>query len=116
MDSAIAGTGTCNGENGADWWLKYYHTLPDYYITANETEALGWSKGKPPSNYAPKKMITKGIYKNRNGHLPEAAGRVWHEADINYQSGLRNASRILWSNDGLIFVTYDHYKTFIEII
>lgn len=49
-------------------------------------------------------------------HLPAAAGRIWYEADINYDGGFRGTDRILYSNDGLIFVTYDHYRTFIEII
>ncbi len=53
---------------------------------------------------------------NSNKHLPTAYGRIWYEADINYVSGKRNRERIVWSNDGLIFVTYDHYRTFIEII
>ncbi len=43
-------------------------------------------------------------------------GRTWYEADINYSNGKRNKQRILYSNDGLIFVTYDHYETFIEIV
>ena len=42
--------------------------------------------------------------------------RIWYEADINYKSGYRDSKRILWSNDGLIFVTYDHYRTYCEII
>ena len=61
-------------------------------------------------------MITGGIYKNRNDHLPQIIGRVWYEADIIYYEGKRNKHRLLWSNDGLIFVTYDHYSTFYEII
>ena len=61
-------------------------------------------------------MIGGDIYKNRNGHLPQADGRVWYEADINYTNGYRNRHRILFSNDGLIFVTYDHYETFWEVI
>ena len=36
-------------------------------------------------------------------------------ADLNYKFGFRNLQRVLWSNDGLIFVSYDHYKTFYEI-
>lgn len=60
-------------------------------------------------------MITRGIYKNYEGHLPESPGRIWYEADSNYKFGFRNLQRVLWSNDGLIFVSYDHYKTFYEI-
>ena len=72
--------------------------------------------GKAPSKYAPGKMAMMGIYRNDNGHLPSAPGRVWYEADINYTDGRRNAQRVLWSNDGLVFVTYDHYQTFVEVV
>ena len=61
-------------------------------------------------------MYFKGVYSNSNGHLPDALGRIWYEADINYYEGRRNKHRVLWSNDGLIFVTYDHYETFYEIV
>lgn len=60
-------------------------------------------------------MIGGNIYKNIDHKLPDFPGRVWYEADINYEYGYRNNSRILYSNDGLIFVSYDHYKTFYEI-
>ena len=90
--------------------------MPNYYLTEQEARALGWKWGESPSKYFSGKMISRGIYLNSNKHLPDMPGRVWHEADINYYSGKRNAHRILWSNDGLIFVTYVHYKTFYEII
>ena len=77
---------------------------------------LGWKWGESPVKYAPGKMATTGEYRNENGHLPQASGRIWYEADINYYSGKRNGHRVLWSNDGLIFVTYDHYRTFIEVV
>ena len=67
---------------------------------------------------APGKMLTKGIYHNDNGHLPSSPGRISFEADINYNPlmGYRGTDCILFSNDGLIFVTYDHYHTFEEIV
>ena len=61
-------------------------------------------------------MLAKGEYKNKNEHLPVEYGRIWYEADINYTSGYRKEARIVYSNDGLIFVTYDHYTTFVEIV
>lgn len=61
-------------------------------------------------------MITMGKYLNIDNHLPDAPGRIWYEADINYYDGRRNKHRVLWSNDGLIFVTYDHYHTFYEVV
>jgi hypothetical protein len=48
--------------------------------------------------------------------LPEKNGRIWYEADINYSRGFHNSMRIVFSDDGLVFVTYDHYQTFYEII
>ena len=60
-------------------------------------------------------MIGGKIYRNRNHKLPEADGRIWHEADFDYVSGYRNNCRLLYSNDGLLFATYDHYITFYEI-
>lgn len=116
MDAISPGGATKDGENGADYWLVNYGVLPDYYITDSELRSLGWKNGKPPKRYAPGKMYTKGIYRNRNGHLPSIPGRIWYEADINYYEGHRNGHRILYSNDGLFFVTYDHYHTFYEII
>ena len=47
--------------------------------------------------------------------IPDKKGRIWYEADVDYESGHRNTKRIVFSNDGLIFITYDHYQTFIEI-
>ena len=116
MESIFAGGATKNGEAGADFWLKNFGELPNYYVTESEARANGWKKGKSPAKFIPGKMITRGIYENLDGHLPQAEGCIWYEADINYYEGKRNRHRILWSNDGLIFVTYDHYATFYEII
>ena len=116
MEALKAGTATDNKLDGADFWLKYMGCLPSYYISDYAASLEGWKPGKWPSNFVPGRTITRGKYANLNSHLPEAPGRIWYEADINYKTGRRNSSRILWSNDGLIFVTYDHYKTFYEII
>ena len=82
-----------------------------------QAEAFGWKPKKGNlAEVAPEKMIGGEIYKNQNRHLPDAPGRVWYEADLSYISGFRSdCDRILYSNDGLIFVTCDHYETFYEI-
>lgn len=116
MEAVIAGEGTKDGQNGADYWMKYIADLPDYYITRDELLSLGWEKGKSPAKFAPGKMVTMGIYRNDDNRLPQISGRVWYEAGINYYSGRRNGHRLLWSNDGLLFVTYNHYEIFLEII
>lgn len=116
MDTIRAGTATVCGSDGADWGIKYMGRLPENYISKEEAIQHGWRPGKSLSAFVPGKMITGGRYFNDDGHLPYAEGRVWYEADINYISGKRNDQRILWSNDGLIFATYDHYKSFYEIV
>ncbi len=116
MQAITAGTATINGVGGTDWTLKYNGKLPNYYIDSYEASLVGWKHGKWPSNFVPGKTISTGIYKNFDNHLPSVPGRIWYEADINYKTGKRNSQRVLWSNDGLIFVTYDHYEPSYEII
>ena len=117
IKTIVAGKATSSGNNGADWWIKNKNELPNYYISFLEALKLGFRPKKGNlDQVAPGKMLTKEQYYNRNGHLPEKPGRIWYEADINYTGGFRNEQRILYSNDGLVFVTFDHYRTFIEII
>ena len=111
-----AGTATNIGLNGADAQLFYLNKLPSYYVDKKQARKSGWVDWKGNlNNVLPGKMIGGDIYKNREGKLPNASGRIWYEADINYSKGHRNRERILYSNDGLIFITYDHYQTFYEI-
>ena len=117
LKALYAGTATEKGTDGADWWLSNYATLPKYYITRNEAEKAGWIRELGNLHkVAPGKMIMGGIYQNKDGHLPDDPGRIWYEADIDYTKGYRGLGRIVFSNDGLVFVTYDHYETFYEII
>ncbi len=116
MRTIRAGTATDLGENGADAYLSKYKKLPDYYISKNQARKTGWRTWKGNLNEVlPSMMIGGDPYKNGNRKLPQKSGRVWYEADINYNRGYRNLQRILYSNDGLIFVTYDHYQTYYEI-
>lgn len=113
LKAIYAGGATTEGNKGADWWIKHLGELPDYYIAIDEAKKVGYKSYLGNlSSVAPGRMLTKGEYMNRNGHLPSASGRIWYEADINYTTGYRGGERILFSNDGLIFVTYDHYQTF----
>ena len=117
MVTVKSGTATTKGLDGADWTLKYNSKLPDYYIQYKHAEKLGFKSVLGNlETVAPNHMITRGVYKNHNSHLPSKKGRIWYEADINYKVGYRNNQRLVYSNDGLIFVTYDHYKTFFEIV
>lgn len=117
MRTVRVGTATEKELEGADSYLYYVGQLPDYYLTIQEARNLGWiAREGNLGIVAPNKMICGGVFANRENKLPSAVGRVWYEADINYISGHRGSDRILFSNDGLIFVTYDHYSTFYEIV
>ena len=116
MRTKTAGTATELGMDGADAYIVRFGRLPNYYVSFEEAEDAGWRSKKGNLNKVlPGKMIGGAIYKNKDGKLPRSSGRVWYEADINYDGGYRNRQRILYSNDGLMFVSYDHYQTFYEI-
>ncbi|WP_158217544.1 RHS repeat-associated core domain-containing protein [Lottiidibacillus patelloidae] len=90
--------------------------LPDNYITKKEARILGWNPREGNlADVAPGKSIGGDIFKNKENLLPSSSGRVWYEADINYTSGFRGGERLLYSNDGLIYKTTDHYQTFTRI-
>ena len=93
-------------------YLLAYGRLPSNFITKKEAKALGWSSG-PLEPYAPGKCLVGDSFGNREGLLPKADGRTWTECDINtLGKDSRGAERIIFSNDGLIYYTGDHYDTF----
>lgn len=96
-------------------YLKKNGVLPDYYITKGEARSKGWiaSKGNL-CDVLPGRAIGGDVFSNREKKLPNKNNRKWYEADLNYNCGRRNADRVVFSNDGLIYVTEDHYNTFEE--
>lgn len=94
-------------------YIYTYGQLPDNYITKNEARDLGWdSKAGNLWDVAEGMSIGGDRYYNNDDQLPEEKGRKYYECDINYQGGYRGAERIVYSNDGLIYYTDDHYKSF----
>ena len=104
--------GTYDSKEDVALFLHLYGRLPDNYLTKKEAEALGWSGGSL-EKYAPGKCIGGSRFGNYEGLLPDAEGRRYTECDIDTlgASG-RGAKRIVFSNDGLIYYTGDHYQTF----
>ena len=92
----------------------YLHTfghLPDNYITKKEAENLGWNGGSLEP-YAPGCCIGGSNFENYEGNLPD--GHNYKECDINTMGAKsRGAERIVYSDDGLIFYTEDHYESFV---
>ena len=90
--------------------------LPDNFITKKEAQNLGWdSSWNYVSDVAPGKSIGGDRFGNYEGLLPSKKGRTWYEADCYYTKGKRNAHRILFSNDGLVYYTDDHYESFTQM-
>ncbi|MEG1017433.1 MAG: ribonuclease domain-containing protein [Oscillospiraceae bacterium] len=95
-------------------YIHEFGHLPTNFITKNEAEAMGWEdKQGNLADVAPQKSIGGGRFGNYEGLLPNKKGREWRECDVGYKEGYRNAKRIVYSNDGLIYYTEDHYKTFL---
>lgn len=91
-------------------YIVTYDKLPSNYITKKEAKKLGWSGGSLES-YAPGKCIGGDYFGNYEGNLPEDT--KYHECDIDtLGKKSRGAKRIVYSDDGYIYYTEDHYKTF----
>ena len=94
-------------------YLHLYAHLPQNFITKKDARALGWN-GVGLDDYADGKCIGGDRFGNYEGLLPDAPGREYHECDIDtLHAASRGAKRIVYSNDGLIYYTEDHYESFI---
>ena len=105
--------GTYSSAEDVSLYLYTYGCLPKNYITKNEARDLGWNGGSVEEYAGEGYAIGGDKFGNREGYLPRADGRQYYECDIDTVGGDgRGAKRIVWSNDGLIYYTPDHYQTF----
>jgi Guanyl-specific ribonuclease Sa len=96
-------------------YIHTYGHLPGNYIKKKDAEALGWSGGSI-EKYAKGKAIGGDYFGNYEGLLPKKNGRSYYECDIDTKGAKsRGAKRIIFSNDGLIFYTDDHYESFKQL-
>lgn len=97
-------------------YIHTYGRLPANYITKKEAQDMGWDPSKGNlSDILPGMSIGGSAFGNYEGALPRANGRRYFECDIDYDGVYRGAKRLVYSNDGLVFYTEDHYNTFEQI-
>lgn len=95
--------------------LRTTGKLPANYMTKSQALAAGWVAGKAVGSTISGGQIGGDIYRNTKKLLPDATGRIWYEADIGLSSSVSRSKqtglRLLYSSDGLMYVTFDHYDT-----
>lgn len=97
-------------------YLRQHQQLPGYYIRKGEARQQGWDPSKGNlCQVLPGRAIGGDRFSNREGGLPQKNGRRWFEADVNYACGRRGTDRLLYSSDGLIYLTLDHYRHFQQV-
>ena len=112
-EPTLSEDGTYTSKDEVAEYLHTYGHLPSNFITKKEAKKLGWvsSEGNL-DEVAPGMSIGGDYFGNYEGNLPEADGRDYYECDIDFDGTYRDAKRIVYSNDGLIYYTEDHYETF----
>ena len=113
LETELEEDGTYTTKDEVAEYLYLYGHLPSNFITKKEAKKLGWvsSEGNL-DEVAPGMSIGGDYFGNYEGLLPEADGRDYYECDIDFDGTYRNAKRIVFSNDGLIYYTEDHYESF----
>ena len=109
--SAVDEDGEYTEKDELALYIHLYGHLPGNFVTKAEAEAAGWTGGAV-GKVLPGKSIGGDRFYNREGLLPKASGRVWTECDVGERRNTRGAERIVFSNDGLIYYTPDHYDSF----
>ena len=124
VDGDYATDGTIEVEYGEAYdtpeevalYLHAFVELPYNFITKAEARDLGWvSSAGNLWDVAYGYSIGGDKFGNREGLLPDARGRQWYECDVNYRGGYRGSERLLFSSDGIICYSDDHYQTYTEL-
>ncbi|UQB67209.1 ribonuclease domain-containing protein [Epilithonimonas zeae] len=103
--------GQLTEDNSVISYVKSNHKLPNYYITKSEAKSKGWNPSKGNlCDVLPGKAIGGDKFSNREKKLPK--GEQYYEADVNYNCGNRGADRIVFTKNGDVWLTKNHYKSF----
>ena len=93
--------------------------LPGNYVTKAQASAAGWVPGKALGNKIRGAQIGGDVFENADGLLPSAGGRTWYEADVGINNMMKRSkqpgTRLVYSDDGLAYVTSDHYRSFYQL-
>ena len=112
-EPSISEDGTYTTKEEVAEYINLYGHLPSNFITKKEAKNLGWVSSEGNLNeVAPGMSIGGDYFGNYEGLLPEAEDRDYYECDIDFDGTYRNEKRIVFSNDGLIYYTEDHYESF----
>lgn len=110
---AVTEDGWYSSKEEVALYIHLYGHLPDNYVTKREAQELGWTGGSVERYAGEGTAIGGSRFGNYEGLLPEAEGRVYTECDIGTVGGTsRGAERVVFSNDGLVYYTGDHYGSF----
>lgn len=112
-DLTVEKDGTYTGKEEVALYIHTYGTLPENFITKKQAEKLGWnSREGNLDEIAPGKSIGGSRFGNYENQLPDGD---YKECDINYTGGYRGSERIIYSEEGDIYYTGDHYATFTKL-
>ena len=94
-------------------YIHTFGTLPQNFLTKREAQALGWDSHKGNLwDVAPGMSIGGDRFGNYEGLLPDGN---YKECDVNYDGGFRGAERLIFGEDGSVYYTSDHYKSFTQL-
>ncbi len=110
---AVSEDGWYDSKEEVALYIHLYGHLPGNYLTKREAEELGWSGGSVERYAGEGTAIGGGRFGKYEGLLPEKRGRTYTECDIGtVGTTSRGAKRLVFSNDGLVYYTGDHYESF----
>ena len=96
-------------------YLHCFEELPPNFVTKKQAGQQGWDAGEDLSKILPGCSIGGDKFGNFEGLLPEESDRQYYECDVNYTGGSRGAERLVFSSDGLIYYTEDHYESYTQL-
>lgn len=111
--ASVVESGSYTSKDEVAAYIHEFGHSPANFISKTKARAAGWvaSEGNL-QEVCPGKSIGGSRFYDDDDLLPDAPGRTWTECDVNYTGGFRGAERIVFSNDGLVYYTGDHYRTF----